>query len=62
MFGSTILDVAIGMVFVYLLLGLIVTAASELIAAALNWRANTLRKVSNGFSIPRWRKNSITIL
>ena len=44
MFGSTILDVAIGMVFVYLLLGLIVTAASELIAAALNWRANTLRK------------------
>jgi hypothetical protein len=44
MFGSTILDVAIGVVFVYLLLSLLVTAGSELIASCLNWRANTLRK------------------
>jgi hypothetical protein len=29
MFGSTIVDVAIGVVFVYLLLGLVVTAGSS---------------------------------
>jgi hypothetical protein len=44
MFGSTILEVAIGMVFIYLLLSLIVTAASELIASFLQWRAGTLRQ------------------
>jgi hypothetical protein len=44
MFGSTILDVAIGLVFVYLLLSLLVTAGSELIASWLNWRADNLRK------------------
>lgn len=44
MFGSTILEVAIGMVFIYLLLSLIVTAASELIASYMNWRADNLRK------------------
>ncbi len=44
MFGSTILDVAIGLVFVYLLLSLIVTAGTELIASWLNWRADNLRK------------------
>jgi hypothetical protein len=43
MFGSTIVDVAIGVVFVYLLLGLVVTAGTELIASWLNWRANNLR-------------------
>src|SRR5262249_38702220 len=43
MFGSTILDVAIGVVFVYLLLGLVVTAGTELIASGLNWRAANLR-------------------
>ncbi len=31
MFGSTVLDVAIGLVFVFLLLSLICSAASELI-------------------------------
>ena len=44
MFGSTILEVVIGMVFIYLLLSLIVTAASELIASYMNWRADNLRK------------------
>lgn len=44
MFGSTILDVASGVVFVYLLVSLIVTAASELIAACFKWRAANLRK------------------
>ena len=43
MFGSTIVDVAIGVVFVYLLLGLVVTAGTELIASWLNWRADNLR-------------------
>lgn len=43
MFGSTIVDVAIGVVFVYLLLGLVVTAGTELIASWLNWRAKNLR-------------------
>lgn len=43
MFGSTIVDVAIGMVFVYLLLGLVVTAGTELIASWWGWRAKNLR-------------------
>jgi hypothetical protein len=47
MFGSTILDVAIGLVFVYLLLALICTSINELIASAARMRANTL---SNGIS------------
>lgn len=42
MFGLPILDVAIGLVFVYLLLGLVCTAINELIAAALNMRAKDL--------------------
>ena len=42
MFGSTILDVAVGMIFVYLLIALIVSSLSELIASALSWRAKNL--------------------
>jgi len=42
MFGSTILDVAIGMIFVYLLLSLICSAANELIEARLKNRAKDL--------------------
>ena len=42
MFGSTILDVAVGMIFVYLLIALIVSSLSELISAALKWRAKNL--------------------
>ena len=42
MFGSAILDIAIGLVFVYLLLSLVVTAANEVIASRLRWRAQNL--------------------
>src|SRR5260221_11614738 len=42
MFGSDILDIAIGLIFVYLLASLIVSAATELIAGYLGWRANKL--------------------
>lgn len=42
MFGSTILDVAIGMVFVYLLLSLVCSAANEIIEAFLKGRASHL--------------------
>lgn len=42
MFGSPILDVAIGMIFVYLLLSLICSAANELIEAKLKNRAKDL--------------------
>ena len=42
MFGSPILDVAIGMIFVYLLLSLICSAANELLEAKLKNRAKDL--------------------
>jgi hypothetical protein len=42
MFGSTVLEIAVGLVFVYLVLSLVVTAASELIASWLKWRATNL--------------------
>jgi hypothetical protein len=44
MFGSSILEVAIGLVFVYLLLSLVCTAANELIAALMTWRAVNLEQ------------------
>jgi len=44
MFGSTILDVAIGMVFVYLLISLICSSLNELIEAKLKYRAKDLEK------------------
>jgi hypothetical protein len=43
MFGSAIVDVTIGVVFVYLLLGLVITAGTELMASGLRWRAKSLR-------------------
>lgn len=42
MFGSTVLDIAIGIVFIYLMLSLVVTAANELLAALIKARGNTL--------------------
>jgi hypothetical protein len=42
MFGSAILDVAIGMIFIYLVLALVVTSLSELISSWLKWRAKNL--------------------
>ena len=44
MFGSTILDVAIGIVFIYLLISLVISAINELIAALLKSRAKNLSK------------------
>jgi len=44
MFGSTILDVAIGMVFVYLLISLICSSLNELIEAKMKNRAKDLEK------------------
>ncbi|MCA1640952.1 MAG: hypothetical protein LC785_02995 [Acidobacteria bacterium] len=44
MFGSTVLEVAIGMVFVYLLLSLLCSAVNEYIEAKLNYRAQNLWK------------------
>jgi hypothetical protein len=42
MFGSAILDVAIGLVFVYLLVSLVVSAVNEIIASKMRWRAKDL--------------------
>jgi hypothetical protein len=42
MFGSSVLDVAIGLVFVYLFVSLITTAANEMIANFLNSRGKSL--------------------
>lgn len=44
MFGSTVIDVAIGLVFVYLLLSFIVTAIQEVIETAVKLRAAHLAK------------------
>jgi len=42
MFGSAILDTAIGLIFVYLIVSLIVSAANELLAAVFRWRSQNL--------------------
>ena len=44
MFGSTVLDVAIGLVFVYLLLAIICTSANEILSALTKSRGNLLRE------------------
>ena len=44
MFGSTVLESAIGLVFVFLLVSVLVTAASEVLANALQLRAKCLRQ------------------
>ena len=41
-FGSAILDVAIGLFFLYLLLSLLASAIQEVLASLLDWRAKTL--------------------
>jgi hypothetical protein len=43
MFNSSVLDVAIGLIFVYLLLGLVCTTVNEWIAQKLKMRASTLK-------------------
>jgi len=42
MFGSTILDVATGLILAFLMISLVTSAVTESIASALSWRANTL--------------------
>lgn len=44
MFGSAILDVVIGIAFVYLLVSLIASAVKEWISRLLKWRAETLQE------------------
>lgn len=44
MFGSTILDIAIGLIFIYLLLSLICSAAKELIEGGVRRRASDLKQ------------------
>jgi len=44
MFNSSVLDVAIGLIFVYLLLGLMCTTVNEWLAQLFNTRAATLRE------------------
>lgn len=53
MFGSVILETVIGLILVYLLLGLICTAVNELLAQVFRWRANTLAEgIQNMFDDP----------
>jgi hypothetical protein len=42
MFGSTVLELAIGLIFTFLMISLITSSATEAFASALSWRANTL--------------------
>ncbi len=44
MFGSTVLEVAVCLVFIYLPINLICTAMNEWIASAINMRGRTLFK------------------
>jgi hypothetical protein len=42
MFGSTVLDLAIGLIFAFLVISLITSTATEAVASAACWRADTL--------------------
>ena len=58
MFGSTVIDVAIGLVFVYLLLSLICSAVSELIEHVVRYRARDLeRGLQELLHNPQWVHN-----
>ena len=48
MFGSTALELTIGLVFIFLLVSLLVSAATELVASWLRWRAANLWKGLRG--------------
>ena len=56
MFGSGILEVAIGMIFVFLVMSLIITAASEFISSRLKWRAQNLEDGIRNLLHPRSSK------
>lgn len=42
MFGSTVLEVAIGLMFTFLMISLVTSAVTEALASVMGWRANTL--------------------
>lgn len=42
MFNSTVLDVAIGLIFTFLAISLAVSALVEAVASAMKWRSSTL--------------------
>jgi hypothetical protein len=42
MFGSTVLDLAMGIIFSFLMISLVTSAVTEAIASGFAWRANTL--------------------
>ncbi len=44
MFGSTILDVAVGLIFIYFLLSMVSSHINELVASILSWRAKYLEE------------------
>jgi hypothetical protein len=54
MFGSGVLDTAIGLFFVFLLVSMLVTIANELVAAALMSRAKWLRRGIEKLLGPDW--------
>jgi hypothetical protein len=48
LFNSTVLDVAVGLVFIYLLLGILCTTVNEWVAGIMNTRSKTLRQGIRG--------------
>lgn len=44
MFGSTILDVAIGMIFIYSVFSMVATKLNDIIASWMQWRSKTLQE------------------
>jgi hypothetical protein len=42
MFGSTVLELTIGLIFTFLIVSLVTSTVTEAFASALSWRANTL--------------------
>jgi hypothetical protein len=42
MFGSTVLELSIGLIFTFLMVSLITSSTTEALASALSWRSNTL--------------------
>jgi hypothetical protein len=59
MFGLQILDIAIGLIFIYLILALTCTAVNELIAGWLDRRTNNLfQGLRNLLSDPSWKSST----
>ncbi len=53
MLNFAALDVALGLIFVYLVLALVCSALNETIASILSWRRSSCAKASRTCSIPR---------